>query len=47
MLWSITTIQIVNLFSLIELINIFSSSQDNGLTLDNTMVMDLNLFVVG
>jgi hypothetical protein len=47
MLWSITTIQIVNLFSLIELIKIFSSSQDNGLTLDNTMVMDLNLFVVG
>jgi hypothetical protein len=46
MLWSIKTIQLVNLFSLIELIKIFSS-QDDGLTLDNTIVMDLNLFVVG
>jgi hypothetical protein len=46
MLWSITTIQLVNLFSLMELIKIFSS-QDYGLTLDNAMVMDLNLFVVG
>ncbi len=35
MLWSIKTIQLVNLFSLIELIKIFSS-QDDGLTLDTT-----------